>query len=61
MHVFFLFYLILYNTIKSVSLTVRLCKYIVLAVSVLLPLSESVDNQCICANVHNAQHGKLEV
>ena len=32
----------------------------ILAVSVLLPSSESVGTQYICANVHNAQHGKLE-
>ena len=32
----------------------------ILAVSVLLPSSESVGTQCISANVYNAQHGKLE-
>ena len=32
----------------------------ILAVSMLLPSSESVGTQCICANVDNAQHDKLE-
>ena len=32
-----------------------------LAVSVLLPSSESVSTDRICTNVYNAQNGKLEV
>ena len=37
------------------------CTFVqILAVSVLLPLSESVCTQCIFANVYNSQHGKLK-
>ena len=32
----------------------------ILALSVLIPSSESVGTQCIRANVYNAQHGMLE-
>ena len=63
LYAFFLFYENVCNTIKwqcsyYVSLTATVVQ--ILAVSVLLPSSESVSTHCIHANIYNAQHGKLE-
>ena len=54
----FLFYEILYKIYNIIQCFTDCTG--VLAVSVLLPLSESVGTQCICANVYNDQHGKLD-
>ena len=62
-----MFYIfVLLNFIQHNKMTMQLlcftdCTNVqILAVSILLSSSKSVGSHCICANVYNAQHGKLE-
>ena len=57
----FLFYEILYNTIKCSLCFTDITVVQILAVYVLLSSSESVGTHCICANVYSAQHGHVRI